>query len=321
MSTASQRRAKESVKEKARMERLFALLDRDGDGVVTLEEFVTGIHSCLPGAQITTEEAHALFQALDTDEDQGTLSLTEWLEAVAGGSSTCAVLECDPIDIRFDNISCFYKNKKTGEERQVLHDITGNFAAGDFVALMGPSGAGKSTLLDILAQRKSTGRLAGAIYINGEPQTKQFLKHSAYVTQEDLFLPSQTVLETIMYHANLRLPTSMSREEKVERADALIAELGLIDQRDLRVGGPLPGGINVRGLSGGQKRRLAIACGLVASPSVLFLDEPTSGLDSGAALAVMSCMRQLSRKGITIICTIHQVRGCRGFGRWKLEAT
>ena len=74
------------------------------------------------------------------------------------------------------------------------------------------------------------------------------------------------------------------------------------------MGGALPGGILVRGLSGGEKRRLAIACALVAAPSILFLDEPTTGLDSYAALSVMEHMSALAKLGHTIITTIHQPR-------------
>jgi ABC-type multidrug transport system ATPase subunit len=77
----------------------------------------------------------------------------------------------------------------------------------------------------------------------------------------------------------------------------------------VQVGGSLPGGLMLRGLSGGERRRLSIAAGILAAPAVLFLDEPTSGLNSFAALSVMSHLQGMARgSGRIIISTIHQPR-------------
>uniref|UniRef100_A0A383VMS4 ABC transporter domain-containing protein n=1 Tax=Tetradesmus obliquus TaxID=3088 RepID=A0A383VMS4_TETOB len=76
-----------------------------------------------------------------------------------------------------------------------------------------------------------------------------------------------------------------------------------------QVGGSLPGGLMLRGLSGGERRRLSIAAGILAAPALLFLDEPTSGLDSFAALSVMSHLQGMARgSGCIVISTIHQPR-------------
>jgi ABC-type multidrug transport system ATPase subunit len=77
----------------------------------------------------------------------------------------------------------------------------------------------------------------------------------------------------------------------------------------VQVGGCLAGGLMLRGISGGERRRLSIAVGILAAPSVLFLDEPTSGLDSFAALNVMGYLQGMARTtGRVIISTIHQPR-------------
>lgn len=74
------------------------------------------------------------------------------------------------------------------------------------------------------------------------------------------------------------------------------------------MGGLLPGGLSVRGISGGERRRLSIACGVVGAPRIIALDEPTSGLDSNAALVVMECMKRLAGQSRIVLSSIHQPR-------------
>lgn len=76
----------------------------------------------------------------------------------------------------------------------------------------------------------------------------------------------------------------------------------------MQVGGTLPGGIILRGLSGGERKRLSIATGIMSTPCIVFLDEPTSGLDSFAALSVMSYMKTMAAGGQTVVSSIHQPR-------------
>jgi ABC-type Mn2+/Zn2+ transport system ATPase subunit len=77
----------------------------------------------------------------------------------------------------------------------------------------------------------------------------------------------------------------------------------------MQVGGQLPGGLWLRGLSGGERKRLSLAAGLLGSPGMLFLDEPTSGLDSSAALSVVSHLQQLAamQQKLVLVC-VHQPR-------------
>lgn len=111
-----------------------------------------------------------------------------------------------------------------------------------------------------------------------------------------------TVRETVYYSALLQLPDSMSRSEKKERAETTIREMGLQSSMDTRIGG-----WSVKGLSGGQKRRVSICIEILTRPKLLFLDEPTSGLDSAASYHVMSRIVKLARRdGRTIIASIHQ---------------
>lgn len=123
---------------------------------------------------------------------------------------------------------------------------------------------------------------AGELFVNGVPSTDSNHRQ-AYVEQNDNFYSMLTVAETLTMASQLQLPNSKSEAQKQEYVNNLMSVLGLAKTKDTRVGNE-----KIRGLSGGEKKRLAIGCELISSPSLLFLDEPTTGLDSFQAEKV-SC--------------------------------
>lgn len=193
--------------------------------------------------------------------------------------------------------------------RQLLNGVTGAINPGECIAVMGPSGSGKTTCLDVLAGRRRTGRFSGHIYVNGNDRntpkaSAYFDAHCGYMLQlAEAFAPALTVRENLAYAAMLRLPASLSFEEKMERAEQVAAELNMTELLDVTVGGATGGG-----LSGGQKRKLMLAVEMLSRPAVLFLDEPTSGLDATSALEVMATLRRFCATGRAVAVTIHQPR-------------
>ncbi|KAF3442679.1 hypothetical protein FNV43_RR16596 [Rhamnella rubrinervis] len=123
----------------------------------------------------------------------------------------------------------------------------------------------------------------------------------SYVTQEDVFLGTLTVRETLAYSAHLRLPTKMTKVEKNEVVENTIAKMGLQDCAQTRIGN-----WHFRGISTGEKRRLSICIEIITQPHVLFLDEPTSSLDSASAFFVIWALRNIAHDGKIVICSIHQ---------------
>lgn len=170
-----------------------------------------------------------------------------------------------PAALHFSNIGY------TVNGSQILRNISGSVKPGQILAVMGASGAGKSTFLDILARREKRGLVSGETRVNGRHVSNaQFKRVVGFVDQEDMLLPTLTVYETVLYSALLRLPRDMSFEAKRLRTLETMHELGILGIRDSRIGES-----GKRSISGGEKRRVSIACELVTSPSILFLDEPT----------------------------------------------
>ncbi|GKB25533.1 ABC transporter G family member 11-like protein [Tanacetum coccineum] len=195
-------------------------------------------------------------------------------------------------------------SEREGKDRlkSILSGATGYAKPGEIVAIMGPSGCGKSTLLDSLAGRlASNARHTGRVLINGR-KLRLAYGTMAYMTQEQVLTWTLTVKETVYYSAELQLPKSMPRSKKRERADRTIREMGLQDSVNIRIGG-----WGIKGLSGGQKRRVSICLELLSHPELLLLDEPTSGLDSAASYHVMNRIVKLTRQyGMTVLAAIHQ---------------
>ncbi|KAJ1549547.1 hypothetical protein HK405_011616 [Cladochytrium tenue] len=208
----------------------------------------------------------------------------------------------------------FASRVPVGEKRDklILQSVTASFEPGRLTAILGVSGAGKSTLLQQLHHRlpQLPGHVValreGRILHNGKELSRaEIMACTASVRQDDShLLPALTARETLQYAALLRLPQSVSRARRLQRAEEVLVELGLKECADTLVGG---GGVH--GLSGGEKRRVSVGLALLTDPAVLLLDEPTSGLDAATARHMMETLKRLaSTRGRTVVCTLHQPR-------------
>ncbi|CAE8720649.1 unnamed protein product [Polarella glacialis] len=198
------------------------------------------------------------------------------------------------------------KGKSSGGEaskKQILQGITGSAPGGRMLAIMGGSGAGKTTLLDVLTLKKTSGvSVEGSVTLNGKPLTENLLlKSAAHVAQDALLWWTLTTRETLQHCAEL-YGQELSKAQRAELVEAVICQTGLKSCEHTRVGNAF-----VKGLSGGQRKRLCIAEALLKQPAMLVLDEPTSSLDSSSAVEVVQLLRRLAKASNSlVICTIHQ---------------
>jgi ABC-type multidrug transport system ATPase subunit len=173
-------------------------------------------------------------------------------------------------------------------------------------AWMGPSGSGKSSLILVAAGLTKSGDLSedSTILVNGE-EGRIPKRLVGVVWQDDLLLSNLTVEENIFFAARLKTPETTSDEVVRKIVQETMQELGLLHIRNSLVGNSLG---PVRGISGGERKRVSVASELVVRPSLLLLDEPTSGLDSTTAQELIVSLKDLASKGHSIAVVIHQPR-------------
>ena len=188
--------------------------------------------------------------------------------------------------------------------KKILKPMNGRITGG-FWAIMGPNGCGKTSFLNALSYRfnKKTVIRGGECRLNGRKYNSHELKAmSCYVMAVDVLNAYLTVYETLLFTAQLRLPRGTTDEEIEKRVNEVISILELTRAKNTIVGNSM-----LKGISGGEKRRLCIAMELLTYPKLLFLDEPTTGLDSVTALIVCKKLKDLGDSGkCTVVCTIHQ---------------
>jgi len=212
------------------------------------------------------------------------------------------VLERAPVSITLTRLEVSLRRGPSS--RQIVSPLSFSIDGGTLFGILGGSGSGKTTLLNVLANRYdgASFKVPDNCVTFGDYSNPQV----AYVTQFDTLIPFLTVRETLVFAAQLKLPSSENYEQVVE---GIILDLGLKEVADSRIGETgVVGGL--RGLSGGEKRRLSVGLQIISDPEVLCGDEITSGLDSFTAVNLIETIKRLTLgpRRTTAIVSLHQPR-------------
>ena len=197
-----------------------------------------------------------------------------------------------------NNTSLVVKNlRKSFGNNKVLNGINFELKEGERVVVLGPSGSGKSTFLRCINWMEEP--TAGEIYFNGklltEKNIRKIRRNIGMMFQHFNLINNLTVMENLIL-APVKLKI-MKRDAAEKRAKELLKHIGLTNKAD-----SFPAS-----LSGGQKQRVAIIRAMMLSPEVLLFDEPTSALDPESIGDVLSLIRELAERGMTIIIVTHEM--------------
>lgn len=204
--------------------------------------------------------------------------------------------------ISFENIHL--EVKRGSNSKILLHNISGHASRGELVGILGSSGSGKTSLLTALSA-SSHGKGAtcsGSILLDDKPLGPSNARTIGYCEQDSFLLPTLTVEESIMYSAILRMPKSVAVDEIHAAVKNSMKNLGIDSIAKSIVGGSG----RIRGISGGERKRVSVAMELVTQPSILLLDEPTSGLDSASAKKMVKTLKELAESGKIVMISMHQ---------------
>jgi linearmycin/streptolysin S transport system ATP-binding protein len=182
---------------------------------------------------------------------------------------------------------------KSYGSRLVLDDVTFSVNAGEVVGLLGPNGAGKTTTLSILATLRAPDR--GEVRIAGfdsRVDPGAIRRRLGFVPQSIALYPSLTAFENLELFVRVH---GLSAREARDACTKALREIGLADRADEAVSV----------LSGGMKRRLNLACGMVHRPGVLLLDEPTVGVDPQSREKILQTIRTLAEAGAAAVYSTH----------------
>lgn len=179
--------------------------------------------------------------------------------------------------------------------KTILEDIHFSIPQGRMVLLLGGSGAGKTVFMNaVTGYEKANAKITlnkSDIYRNYES-----LKYDiGFVPQQDLMRDNDTAYMTLLDAASLRLPSTVSNEDKRKRVDEVLRILGLSAAKNTIV----------KKMSGGQKRRLSIAMEFISDPTLFVLDEPDSGLDGTVARSLFERLRTIADNGKIVMCITH----------------
>lgn len=216
----------------------------------------------------------------------------------------------------------------TQTTKTILQKVAGCAVSGELTAILGPSGAGKTTLLECISLRNRN--FDGCVQYDGQAPEGRFFTLSAFVHQADMLYGFLTPREHLTFHAIARMSggsrtavrglpepgasqtfhgqswqeEKMSSESMARRVEEVIATVKLEKCADTLIGGSDPV-FNVKGISGGERKRLTIATELLQTNEIIFLDEPSSGLDSVMSESIFQTLKDLTTQGRIVIATVH----------------